>query len=73
MHVGTIKLISPRGFGFIQIDSGPDVFFSYAAVEEKAFEAFAPGERVEYELAPQSAKGPRALVVRPVAQQRMAA
>ena len=63
MPEGAIKkLISDKGFGFIEGERG-DVFFHHSAVEGGAFESLQIGDAVEYEEG-QGPKGPRAESVR---------
>jgi CspA family cold shock protein len=58
MPVGTIKkLVSDKGFGFIQTEDGNDVFFHHSAVTDKQFDSLSEGQRVEYTL--DSAGGPK--------------
>jgi CspA family cold shock protein len=48
MSQGTIKkLISERGFGFIEGERG-DLFFHQSAVQDASFEALREGQRVDY-------------------------
>lgn len=59
MPQGTIrKVISEKGFGFIEGDRG-DLFFHHTAVEGTAFEALNEGQQVEYTEG-RGPKGPRA-------------
>jgi cold shock protein len=63
---GTIKkLVSDRGFGFIQADDGKEYFFHRSGVESAGFDSLVGGESVEFEVE-QSPKGPRAARVRTV-------
>ena len=63
MPNGTIKkLVSDKGFGFIEGEGG-DVFFHHSAVEEGGFDTLQVGQQVEYEEG-ESAKGPRAETVK---------
>lgn len=65
MPQGTIKkLISDKGFGFIQGERG-EVFFHCSALQGVAFEELSEGQAVEFEEG-QGPKGPRAENVRPV-------
>jgi CspA family cold shock protein len=65
MPQGTVKkLVSDRGFGFIEGVRG-ELFFHHSAVQETAFEALHEGQEVEYEEG-QGQKGPRATSVKPV-------
>jgi CspA family cold shock protein len=61
MPQGTIKkLVSDRGFGFIQGDRG-ELFFHHSAVVGTAFDVLQEGQSVAYEVVPGSGgKGPRA-------------
>ncbi len=63
MPQGTIKrLVSDRGFGFVEGESG-DVFFHHSSVEGVNFEELSEGQMLEYELG-EGPKGPRAVNVR---------
>ncbi|MCX7425214.1 MAG: cold shock domain-containing protein [Planctomycetia bacterium] len=62
MSQGTIKkLISEKGFGFIEGERG-ELFFHHSAVEGTAFEALREGQRVNYTEG-RGPKGPRAEAV----------
>ncbi len=69
MAVGKIKkLVSEKGFGFIQSDSGQDVFFHHSTVADSGFDGLAEGQQVEYTVDDASSpkgKGPRAASVVP--------
>jgi CspA family cold shock protein len=48
---GTIKWFnSKKGFGFIEQESGDDVFVHFSAIEMSGFKTLAEGERVEFEV-----------------------
>ena len=65
MSQGTItKLVSDKGFGFIQGERG-DIFFHHTAVEGGSFETLREGPAVEYSEG-RGPNGPRAENVRPV-------
>jgi CspA family cold shock protein len=65
MPQGTIrKVISEKGFGFIEGERG-DLFFHHTAVEGTAFEALSEGQEVEYTEG-RGPKGPRAESVKVV-------
>jgi cold shock protein len=65
MPQGTIKkLITEKGFGFIQGERG-ELFFHHSALEGVTIEALRQGQTVEYEEG-RGPKGPRAEKVRPV-------
>ncbi|MFT5431262.1 MAG: CspA family cold shock protein [Myxococcota bacterium] len=63
MAEGTIKRLTDRGFGFIETESGTDMFFHMSAVEGVTFEQLQEGTRVSFEIG-QGPKGPRAEQVR---------
>jgi CspA family cold shock protein len=59
MSQGTIKkLVSERGFGFIEGEGG-DLFFHQSAVQDASFEALHEGQTVNYTEG-RGPKGPRA-------------
>ena len=63
MAQGTIKkLISNKGFGFIEGENG-ELFFHSSAVENSSFEELREGQSVEYTEG-RGPKGPRAENVR---------
>ena len=64
MAQGKIKrLVSDRGFGFIEDDRGDDLFFHHSAVEGATIEELREGQIVEFEVG-RGPKGPRAESVR---------
>jgi CspA family cold shock protein len=59
MSQGTIKkLVSDRGFGFIEGERG-ELFFHHSAVEGTSFENLREGQKVDYTEG-RGPKGPRA-------------
>ena len=59
MAQGTIKkLISEKGFGFIEGERG-ELFFHHSSVQGVAFEALREGQKVDYTEG-RGPKGPRA-------------
>lgn len=60
MAAGKVKWFdTKKGFGFIQQDSGPDVFVHYTSIVGDGFKNLEEGQPVEFELV-ESAKGPKA-------------
>lgn len=57
---GTVKWFNEsKGFGFIEQESGPDVFAHYSAITGSGFRTLAEGQKVEFEVT-QGQKGPQA-------------
>jgi CspA family cold shock protein len=54
-----------KGFGFIEIEGGKDVFVHYSAIEGNGYRSLEEGQNVEFEVA-QGDKGPQAANVRAV-------
>lgn len=57
---GTVKWFNEtKGFGFIQQDSGPDVFAHYSEIQSSGFKVLNEGQRVQFEVT-DGKKGPQA-------------
>jgi CspA family cold shock protein len=65
MAEGVIKRLTDKGFGFIDIGGGKDLFFHSSAVEGVGFADLREGQRVSF-TAGQGPKGPRAEKVKPI-------
>ncbi len=64
MPQGKIKrLVSDRGFGFIESEQGDDLFFHHSEVNGASIEELREGQVVEYEVG-QGRKGPCATNVK---------
>ena len=57
---GVVKWFnSQKGYGFIQPESGPDVFVHYSAIQGNGYRNLEEGERVEFTIT-EGQKGPQA-------------
>ena len=57
---GTVKWFNDsKGFGFIEQESGPDVFAHYSAIAGDGHRSLAEGQKVEFTVT-QGQKGPQA-------------
>jgi CspA family cold shock protein len=60
MAQGTVKWFNPeKGYGFISMDDGEDVFVHYSAIGGEGFRTLQEGQRVEFEVT-EGKKGPQA-------------
>ena len=58
---GTVKWFNEtKGFGFIQQESGPDVFAHFSEIASSGFKTLLEGQMVEFSVA-QGQKGPNAV------------
>ena len=66
MTVGTVKWFNAdKGYGFIQPESGEDVFVHFSAIQMGGYRSLNEGQTVEFDVA-QGPKGPQAANVRPI-------
>jgi CspA family cold shock protein len=57
---GTVKWFNEsKGFGFIEQESGPDVFAHFSAIASSGFKTLTEGQAVEFTVT-QGQKGPQA-------------
>ena len=62
---GTVKWFNEsKGFGFIEQDSGPDVFAHFRAISGDGFKTLTEGQRVTF-VVTQGPKGPAAEDITP--------
>lgn len=60
MQTGTVKWFnSEKGFGFIEVEGGDDVFVHFSAIEGKGFKTLDEGQSVEFEIV-EGQRGPQA-------------
>jgi len=63
---GTVKWFSDqKGFGFLAVEGGKDVFVHHSAIEAQGFRTLTEGQRVEFTVE-QGPKGPSAANVRAI-------
>ncbi len=66
MAQGTVKWFNgEKGYGFIAVDGGADVFVHYSSIEMDGYRSLEEGQRVEFEIS-EGQKGPQADAVRAV-------
>jgi CspA family cold shock protein len=59
-ETGTVKWFNDsKGYGFIERDSGGDVFVHHSAIQGEGFRSLREGQRVKFEVV-QGRKGPAA-------------
>ncbi|NMC46829.1 MAG: cold-shock protein [Chloroflexi bacterium] len=57
---GTVKWFNgSKGYGFIERDSGEDVFVHYTSIQQDGYRTLTEGQRVEF-IVTQGDKGPQA-------------
>lgn len=56
---------SDKGYGFIETDSGPDLFVHYSGIKGKGFRSLNEGENVAFEIG-SGKRGPQAVDVEPL-------
>jgi cold shock protein len=66
MAQGTVKWFNAdKGYGFIAVDGGRDVFVHFSAIHSDGYRTLEEGQRVEFEIT-QSDRGPQDEAVRTV-------
>ncbi|NHN31284.1 cold shock domain-containing protein [Paenibacillus agricola] len=57
---GTVKWFNAeKGYGFLQVDGGEDVFVHFSAIQGDGFKTLDEGQSVEFEIT-QGNRGPQA-------------
>ncbi|NBC73106.1 cold-shock protein [Paenibacillus sacheonensis] len=60
MQTGTVKWFNAeKGFGFIEIEGGNDVFVHFSAIEGEGYKSLDEGQRVQFNVT-QGQRGPQA-------------
>ncbi|BFT76051.1 MULTISPECIES: cold-shock protein [Bacillales] len=60
MAVGTVKWFNAeKGFGFIEVEGGNDVFVHFSAIQGEGFKTLDEGQQVEFNVV-QGNRGPQA-------------
>jgi CspA family cold shock protein len=66
MPTGKVKWFNEsKGFGFIEQESGEDVFVHYSSIKGDGFKTLTEGQAVEFELT-EDPKGKKAVDVMPI-------
>lgn len=65
MPEGTIKKLTEKGFGFIAVGGGKDLFFHMSNLEGVQYDDLYEGQKVSF-VEGRGPKGPRAEQVKPV-------
>jgi CspA family cold shock protein len=64
METGKVKWFNrTKGFGFIQRESGGDVFVHFSAIQAEGFKVLDEGDEVEFDVV-EGPKGPQAANVK---------
>ncbi|GIP17665.1 cold shock-like protein CspLB [Paenibacillus montaniterrae] len=60
METGTVKWFNgEKGFGFIEVEGGSDVFVHFSAIVSEGYKTLEEGQRVEFNIV-QGNRGPQA-------------
>ncbi|ARI77306.1 cold-shock protein CspD [Halobacillus mangrovi] len=60
MQNGTVKWFNAeKGYGFIQVEGGNDVFVHFSAIQEEGFKSLEEGQEVSFEIV-EGDRGPQA-------------
>ena len=66
MAQGSVKWFNnEKGYGFIAVDGGQDVFVHYSAIQSSGYRSLDEGQRIAFDIE-QGQKGPQATKVTPL-------
>lgn len=69
MAVGTVKWFDVRkGFGFIEMEVGEDIFVHFSAIQSEGFKRLEQGENVEFDIV-ETERGQQAANVKVISKQ----